>query len=547
MNRFWRYSLVPALMILAAILAAACGPGASPVPPSATAPGAGAPTSPSEAPPRTGAVTPAARPKETTLRVGLPFLFTNQNPDPHKGGGFHLVQTGVAETLFKLGKDLRPEPWLATGARQVDERTWEVALRQGVKFHNGDLMDAAAVKASLERSIAKSPVAKAVLDIARIEAKDSYTLTIVANNPSPILPGLLTDFNSVIVDAAAAQAKSDAFAEKPVLTGPFKVERLQQDKELVVVRHPEYWGPPPSVDRAIFLYIPDNNSRVLALQSGDIDLAVYIAPESVPTVRSASTLMVVPAAPVALEFIMLNHRREAWKDAGVRQAIALAINREALVKGVMQGQGTAATGPYPPAFLSCNQIQGHPFDPAKARQLLAQAGYQEKDGDGYVVKDGQTLTMTLLTYRQRPELVPMAEAVQASLKTVGIKVNVRAVEQITATLEQGDWDGSMYFNNMVTTGDPYWALSRFFATGGSANNGGYSSPRVDELTRQVGQATDRQMREQLACTASQVIVDELAIVPLLYPNINYGVSRKVIGLDEPHSFFYIMDSSIGKR
>jgi len=491
----------------------------------------------------------AAQPsEEKTLKVGLPFLFTNQNPDPHKGGGLHLIQTGVAETLFKLGKDLKPEPWLATRSRQLDEKTWQITLRQGVKFHNGVPMDAAAVKASLERAIAKSPVAKAVLDIARIEVHDPSTLTIVTNNPSPILPGLLTDPNSVIADAAAAEAIGDPFAEKPVLTGPFKVERLQQDKELVVVHHRQYWGPSPSVARAIFLYIPDNNSRVLALQSGDIDLAVYIAPESVPTVRSAANLLVVSAAPVALEFMYFNHRREAWKDVRVRQAIAAAIDREALVKGVMQGQGAAATGPYPAAFLRCHQLQGPPFDPAQARQLLAQAGYQDKDGDGYVEKDGQTLTMTLLTYRQRPELPPMAEAIQGSLRAIGVKVQVRMVEQINAAFQQGDWDGGMYFNNMVTTGDPYWALAQFFATGGAANRGGYSSPRVDDLARQVRQATDQQAREAFACAASQAIVDDIAVVPLLYPSFNYGVSRKVVGFDAPHPlWFYIVDSKVGKR
>jgi peptide/nickel transport system substrate-binding protein len=486
--------------------------------------------------------------EEKTLKVGLPFLFTNQPPDPAKGGGFELIQNGLAETLFKLGKNLRPAPWLASEARQVDEKTWEITLRQGVKFHNGALMDAAAVRASLERAVAKSSTAKAVLDIARIEVKDPSTLIIVTNRPSPILPGLLADPTSVIVDPAAAEAMGDGFAEKPVLTGPFKVERFQQDKELVAVRHGEYWGPSPAVDRVIFGYLPDNQSRVLALQSGDIDIASYMAPESVPTMKNASNLAVVSAAPVALEFMYLNHRREAWKDARVRQAIALAIDREALVKAVMQGQGAAATGPFPPVFLECNQLRGHPFDPAKARQLLTQAGYQDKDGDGYVEKGGQTFIMTLLTYRQRPELPPMAETIQASLKTIGVKVVLRMVEQINAALERGDWDGGMYFNNMATTGDPYWALSQFFATGGSANRGGYSSPRVDELTRQAGQAMDRQTQERLACDASQVIVDEIAVVPLLYPSFNYGVSKKVDGFDEPHPFFlYFMDSQIGKR
>jgi peptide/nickel transport system substrate-binding protein len=423
-----------------------------------------------------------------------------------------------------------------------------VTLRQGVKFHDGALMEAAAVKASLERAIAKSPVAKAMLDIARIAVNDPSSLTIVTNHPSPILPGLLTDPNSVIADAAAAEALGAAFTEKPVLTGPFKVEWLRQDQELAVVRHRDYWGPPPSVGRALFMYIPDNNSRVLALQSGDIDLAVYIAPESVLIVRSASELAVVSAAPIALDFMYLNHRREPWKDVRVRQAIALAIDREALVKGVMQDQGAAAIGPYPPAFLRCAQLQRPPFDPAKARQLLAQAGYQDSDGDGYVERAGQTLTMALLTYRQRPELPPMAEAIQGSLKTIGIKVQVRLVEQINAALQQGDWDGGMYFNNMVTTGDPYWALSQFFITGGPANRGGFSSPRIDELARQLSQAMDRRSREELACTASQAIVDEVAVVPLLYPSFNYGVSRKVVGFEAPHPFFmYFMDSKIGKR
>jgi peptide/nickel transport system substrate-binding protein len=232
----------------------------------------------------------------------------------------------------------------------------------------------------------------------------------------------------------------------------------------------------------------------------------------------------------------------------VRAAIALSINREILVKGVMQGQGTAATGPFPPAVLRCNQLQEYSFDPAQARQLLGQAGYQDNDGDGFVEKDRQTLSMTLVTYRQRPELVPMAEAIQASLKTIGIKVDVRMVENINAALEQRDWDGGLYFSNMATTGDPYWALSQFFLSGGPANRGGFSSPRIDELIRQVGQATNRQAREHVACAASQAIIDEVAVVPLLSPNFNYGISKKVVGFDAPHPFFlYFLDSKIGKR
>jgi peptide/nickel transport system substrate-binding protein len=417
-----------------------------------------------------------------TLKVGVPFLFTNQPPDPATGGGFQLIQYGLGETLFRLGQDLRPAPWLATGARQLDERTWRITVRQGVKFHNGSLMEAAAVKASLERAMAMSPAAKARLDIAWIDVNDPSTLALTTTHPNPILPGLLTDPASVIVDAAAAEAMGGAFTAKPVLTGPFKVEEFQQDQELVAAHHAGHWGPAPSLTRVIFRYLPDSQSRVLALQSGDIDIAVYIAPESVPTVQKAPHLAVVSAAPVALDFMYCNHRRAPWQDARVRQAVALAIDREALVKAVMQGEGVAATGPFPPVLLRCPPLRGQPFDPAQARRLLAQAGYQDNDGDGLVEKDGKTLAMLLLTYRQRPELAPMAEVIQARLKAVGVKVDIRMVEQINAALQRADWDGGMYFNNMVTTGDPHWALSEFFATEGAANFGGYSSPRIDDLS-----------------------------------------------------------------
>jgi ABC-type transport system substrate-binding protein len=137
----------------------------------------------------------------------------------------------------------------------------------------------------------------------------------------------------------------------------------------------------------------------------------------------------------------------------------------------------------------------------------------------------------------------MAEAIPGNLKEIGIKVNVQMVEQIDAELQQNNWDGAMYFVTMGLSGDPYLNLSQYFNTGGSANFGGYSSLQVDDLTRQLSVAADRQTREHLACAA---IIDDIAVVPLLYPNHLFGVSRKVVGFENPHPFaWYFMDSQIG--
>ena len=299
MMSFNRFFIVLLATLVLAITA--CGGAATAVPASTPASVAPSPTTQQSS----GATTIEARrsstSEEITLRVGTGFLTAIVPPVRHTA-----VAMGLGETLFRLGDEYRPVPWLATEAKNLDEKTWEITLRQGVKFHNGVEMDAAAVKASLERAFAESASIKGLLDTARTDVKDAYTLTIVTNRPSPILPSLLTAGRTAIVEVGAAQAMGDAFNEKPVLTGPFKVERFQQGKELVAVRHEDYWGPRPLVDRLVVTHIPDNNSLVLALEAGDIDIARGIPPHSVEPVEAHPDLVVRQPAQFQLNFMFLN-------------------------------------------------------------------------------------------------------------------------------------------------------------------------------------------------------------------------------------------------
>jgi peptide/nickel transport system substrate-binding protein len=526
------------LVLLATLTLLACGAAAAP---GADAPDAGAPD-----PTQQSANAPVAAAGERVLRVGTPFSLSPPAPPEAR---FTPIKFGMGETLFRLDHSLQLQPWLATHARAIDDLTWEITLRPGVSFHNGRPMDAQAVKASLERNLARSAGAgvRAALDIASIDVQDPLTLTITTNQPNPIVPALLTEPQVAIVDAAAAQEMGDAFAEMPVLTGPFKVERYRDGQELVIVRHEDYWGELPQVDRLIFVALPDISSRMLAFQSGDIDIAEYISPESTPMIDALPNLSAVSAEPGTLVFMMLNHQREPWNDLRVRQAVSLAIDRDALLSAIIQGQGVAARGPFPPILLNCQGLPQHSSNLDAARQLLAQAGFQDQGGSGYLSRDGRPITMTLLTYRQRQELPPMAEIIQSRLREIGIRVEIRMVEQIGAALDQGDWDGAMYFNNMVATGEPYGIMVQFFVTGGPANYGGFSNPQVDGLVQQMGRAPERLEREQLACAASQILVDELAIVPLVHPDYTWGISQHVVGF-EPHPFqMYAIDHNIGRR
>ncbi len=199
-------------------------------------------------------------------------------------------------------------------------------------------------------------------------------------------------------------------------------------------------------------------------------------------------------------------------------------------------------------MLQCDGLEGGSFDPPTARQLLAAAGYQDPDGDGLLEKDGRPLEIVFLTYGQGGFLPPMAEAIQGMLKNIGIKANIRTVERIDAVLKEGDWDASMFNNNMVHTGDPYGTLFSFATPGAYLNKSSYQNSQLDGLLSKMFPLTDPEERRSVACEASQVLVDDPPVIPILHQNWDYGVSKAVTGFDNPYPYFlYIIDGGIGKR
>jgi peptide/nickel transport system substrate-binding protein len=481
----------------------------------------------------------------TVLRVGTPFL---SQPDPVRGG-FNAVQFGLAETLIRLDTDLRPQPWLASSVTPRSGTTWEVALREGVTFHDGTPMDAAAVRASLERAIELSPSAKTLLGIKAISVEGPLTLLVTTLTETPGFPGLLSDPSTAIVNAASAAEQGDEFTDKPVTTAMFRVERYELDQELVAVRYDGYWGGRPEAERLRVSVLTDPSARFLALQSGQVDVALDVQPESVRQIAADEELRAVAAAPVSTIFTYLNHAQPPLNDPVVRRALAHAVPPRAdIVEAVLRGQGIPATGIFPPAVLDCSLEQPYRHDTELARRLLTAAGYRDGNGDGILERQGVPLQVELLSYPQRPALTPTAEIVQSALAAAGVKAEIRVVEQIDEALEGQGWNAAMYFNNLASTGDPYGSLSRFFRTGGDANAGQYSNPAVDRDIDRLRTLTDRGQRRDLACQIERTLARDVAVLALAHPNYVYGVAAGVRGFDRAHPYFlYFMTGEIGKR
>lgn len=505
--------------------------------------------------PATAAVEPAstvadAEVERPTLNAGVIWLSTPLDPVE---SGWVASQSGMSENLFRLSaSNLGPEPWLATGATQIDPLTWEIGIRAGVVFHNGKAMDAQAVKDSLDRTARLSAGAAESLAIDSVAVKDEQTIIVTTIEPRPTLPGLLTTPAVAITDAVAADAAGEGnFIEAGALTGPYMPTHYVVEERLESVAYDDYWGGRPPLAGINHIAIPDTNSRELALQAGDVDVVINLSPEGVQVIEAEPGLRVATAG-IGTSVVMwwVNFEREALSDPLVRQAVAHAIDRESIAGLVAPaGTGSFADTLLPEDLVSCPGVNGPGFNPARSRELLSQAGYVDADGDGFVEKDGQPLEIVIGGYPQRFQLPIMAEAAQAMLADVGIGVDVQITEW--STVKEPVWDLFGWYNNVVDAGDPVLNVSKFVgleanAESSAANNfGHYDNSGVAGVVSQAGDVSDLEDRKRIACEAMAVVTEEIAILPVAHAYFLYGVSERVTNFDPHPAHLYYFDNRIG--
>ena len=558
---------------LALLLAVACGAPAAPSEtaapaavsnPQPAAPAAAAPqqpvvatvapakpadtSSPAQSPAGSTDAAIGARP---TLKAGVIWLDSPLDPVE---SGWVANQSGMSENLFRLsGTTLSPEPWLATGATQVDPLTWEIEIRSGVRFHNGNPLDADAVKASLERAIRLSEAAADILSADTIAVKDAHTITITTTVPQPTLPGLLITPVFGIHDAAAADAAGEGnFIEARALTGPYIPTAYVQLEHLDSVANDDYWGGTPPLAGINHVAIPDTNSRELALQAGDLDVIINVSPDGSQVINAnPGTLTRTAGIGTALVLWWVNFERGTLADPMVRRAVAHAIDRESIADLVApSGAGSFAELMLPEVVASCPNVRAPAYDPDEARHLLEEAGYADSDGDGVLDKNGEPLEIIIGGYPQRFQLPIMAEAAQAMLADVGIKAEVLITEW--SVVKEPAWDLFGWYNGVVEGGgDPVFNISKFAGlradaggTGGN-NYGHYDNTALAGIVGPSVSVSDVEGRKQIACEALAVITEETAFLPVAHMNMVYGVSDRVTDFEAHPSSLYFFDHRVG--
>ena len=483
-----------------------------------------------------------------TLRVGVTNFADSLEPTEN-AFGWVVMRYGMGETLTKFDEKMNIQPWLAEKWTISDDKlTWTFKIRDGVKFSNGNPLTAEAVKASIERAFAKNTRAATFFKYTEMKA-EGQNLIITTDKPAPSMPGYLADPLFLIVDVSAEKDR-DFAKQGPICTGPYVCESFVKEKA-VMKKNPNYWDGEVPFETVEIPSIDDPNTRAMALQSGEVDMAVNIAPGDVGLFNDTGKYHVDKIASLRTVLARINEKG-ILGDPKVRAAFISMCDRKSYNEVILKGTFIEGKAPVPPSLdYGFDQLSDpNHYDIERAKKLLDEAGWKDTDGDGIRDKDGKPLSVDFIIYNSRAELPIYAEAVQADGKKIGFDIKVKTVDYnlLDKIGINGEYD--LLISNIITanTGDPEIYLNWYWRTnkdGDNQQNGsGYSNPEYDAKCAALAVEFDPAKRRQLMIEMQQILLNDAAALFLGYPETNIISSTKITGATMYPSDYYWVTNKI---
>ena len=462
--------------------------------------------------------------------------------------GEYPLNANIAETLATMTPDYKVVPALAESWTLVPPSTWRFKLRQGVKFHDGQPLNATAVKVGLfdrlaamegGSSLKATPTSAVVVDESTVDFTPKVTNLRVPEQ-------MVHPEYSVI-------APGTDLGKKPVGTGAFRFVEYVPKERIVVERNPDYWGPKAKVARITFRFYPDASTRRLALESGEIDAAFEVPRDDVAGL-STKGFQIQKSGVGAYDALLANqHGKPGFdilSDQMVRQAVALGIDRKKLVDGVLAGLATTDQTIVAPASLApyASTVTGFPFDQARARSMLDQAGWVP-GGDGIRVKNGRKLRLVLVSGFPAAEILrPIPTYVQSQLKEIGIDVAITErpdSDSYAAVMDAGDGDLFLEQGNQNDANPGFLPTLLFYTGPGAGKPFSYQKlfapgGKFDQLLApSLSEPNPDTVRKVVAEAMHQFIDVDAAAIPLAGVYRIYGARKGVQGLTPHPAFLHV--------
>jgi peptide/nickel transport system substrate-binding protein len=470
--------------------------------------------------PKTGAQAPAATPAEQKAVIAVSLEAATLDPHKSFNGGVFTVTNQIYEPLVFRAADGTLQPRLATKWKAVNETTWELKLRNNVKFSDGTPFNAEAVKFNIERLKApetKGPGAFIVTMIKEIKVVDDTTVQLITDKPFAPLPAHLSHPVTAMVSPAAA--KGD-LGKAPVGTGPFTLKEWKASDSITLAANPNYWGGKPALETVVLRTIPEAGTQLVELQAGTVDLITGLQPEKFGELASNNQFAATKFLGWGSMFLGFNTQAGPLAKPEVRQAIAYALDRKAMVEILRQGMAEQAVSMIPKTvFGHATGLKDYTYDASVAKDLLAKAGV------------ATPLKLKLNTY-EGAENKQIAGAIQAQLKEIGIDLEVVVTDYAAYAQEIAKPDHGLFLTSWgtVTMDADYAFYSLLHSKQHAADNKSfYANAEVDKWLEEARSTADDKARLELYKNVQTQVQNDLPYLTLYHPLTSYAKNQRLQG------------------
>jgi len=456
--------------------------------------------------------------KGGSISIAYDSDVSNYDPILGNSGNDHSLLYPVYDTLVNYNTELEPEPGLAKSWETPDDKTIVLKLQEGVTFHDGTPFDAEAVKFNLDRVRSDESNISDLSSVESVEVVDTHTVKMNLKQPDSSIILALSDRSGMMVSPTAVEKFGADYAQNPVGAGPYKMAKWVRNGEIQLEAYKDYWQEGlPYLDSINVKIMPDENTRLNALKSGQVQFYWNVSPDNSQVLKNDQTVALDTKMKVAFYNIYLNTTMAPFDKKEVRQAFQHAIDREELVEALTFGEGEAAYQSFPKDYWAAKPDMTIPYDPEKSKELLKSAGLETVTFDMFVPS--------------APFYMRLGEAIKGQVKEAGFEINIEPME-----LTKGV---ALYFNekqipaNLTAwTGrpDPQQTVNLLLSGAGFYNAGGETTPEREELISKAASSYDQKERAELYGQINEMtLLDEAITVPIIFTPSTAAMSPKVKG------------------
>lgn len=453
------------------------------------------------------------------LLVAVSEILTGQPFNNGGGQTIGQVFNSLYDTVTRRGNDYKLQPGLATSWTPLDSVTWQFKLRPGVKFHNGDAFTSRDVKFSIEHTYdpaAKTIFASSFASVSRIDIIDDLTLNVVSKAPDPFMPDKLSIRPAYVVpEKYFTKMGIEPFGQQPVGTGPYMFKERIPGVSFKLVKNPEYWRGPVEADSITVIVRPESAARVAALMTGEVNFVGPITYEQIDALSADPKTKIVAAPDTGQTMYVMNTQVKPLDNKFIRQALSLAIDRNSLNKALFKGLCKVANGPVMPfEFAYDKSLPPLAYDPAKAKALMAQAGYK-----------GERIILEFDPKAQLGGLIDQALA--EAWKSVGFNIEMVSMDSATRARKVA----SLGFLGITTAtfrsfyADPDSVIWRTLQPGGSLRY--WTNPEFDKLGAEQTSSSDQAVRLKAVQRMVQIMLDEMVWLTLWEEPMQWALAKRI--------------------